>query len=103
MNHFLYLIAWAAFSESSGDEDTKVNTQEDLLPQFIAGNEHVFAVKILIPIPFCDSDDERAVRYGDAEAFRNNYTAWDSTSICMWVPHDFKYPDGAKIKEVFAV
>jgi hypothetical protein len=98
MNQYLYLIAWAAFSESSGEEDTKVSTQEDLLPEYLAGNEHIFAVKI--NVPHCDNEDEIARKWGDSEAFHANYTAYDSTSICMWVPADFKY--FGECKEVFA-
>ena len=100
MNHYLYLIAWAAFSESSGFVDTKVNTQEDLLPQYLAGNEHVFAVKINVALNERYSVEDIATKYGDSAAFHANYTAWDSTSICICVPADFVY--SGEYKEVFA-
>jgi len=99
MRQYLYLIAWAAFSPSSGDQDTQVYSQADLLPQYLAGNEWIFAVKINVSFGDNSISDEIAAKCGDAEAFHHNYTAWDSTSICMCIPHYFKHP--REIKEVF--
>jgi hypothetical protein len=96
MNQYLYLIAYVNGSEYVNEETTGVYEQADLLPQYLAGNTNVFAVKANIPFRNHsgqnDDDETLAVMYGESAAFRAGFSYEDTTSICMWVPFSFVYP-----------
>jgi hypothetical protein len=71
---FLFLLAWAEGSDSAGGELTNINSQDDLLPEYQKGNEHIFALVIR------SAYEEVAEKYGYAKAFHDNYTGEDSVS-----------------------
>lgn len=91
MKRFLFLLAWAEGSDSAGGDATEVQSQQDLMPEFLKGNQHIFAVEIQVST-FEDDDDvsEIASKYGYAEAFYNNYTAHDSVSVTTELPANYK-------------
>jgi hypothetical protein len=74
MTNYLFLIAWIHGSETA-PEDTHVHDQDDLLPEYLKGNEEVFALLITAP------NEEVAACIGYKEAFFQNYTAYDSLSF----------------------
>jgi hypothetical protein len=97
MNTYLYLLAWVSGSDGACGEDNNIHSQDDLLPQYLACNVDVFAIKI--NIPFADRGKTIACKYGDSAAFHNGYTSNDTTSICISVDADFRFP--GYVKEVF--
>lgn len=74
MKKYLFLVAWFESSEGAGGDPTGVHRQDDLLPEYCKGNEHVFALRIEA------INEEVASKYGYAAAFHKNYTGYDSTS-----------------------
>ena len=74
MNKCTFYVAWFAGSEGADGEDTGVNSQDDLVSQYNAGNEHVRRFEYEAPEGF-------EWEVGAAKAFRQNYTAHDSVSI----------------------
>lgn len=110
MRKFLFLIGWVEGSDTAVDNDpingggkTGIHNQDDLLPQFKAGNENVLAVVFHILVPQVDAK-EIATAFGYKEAFHHNYTAHDSTSILLtekeWSGIDWDEVGGVKIVEV---
>lgn len=99
MRRYLFLLAWVEGSDSSADEPTGIHDQDDLLPEYKKGNEHVFAVEIRLPQISMNEfiDYEIAKRYGYAEAFFNNYTAHDSVSTLEEIDDTFVHPDKIKV------
>lgn len=93
---YLFLCAWAEGSDSAGGEATKVNNQNDLYPQFMVGNSHIMGVEVIVNDAYglsADKQEEIANAYGCAEAFSENYTGYDSTSLIMAIPNDWKCPN----------
>jgi hypothetical protein len=83
-------MAWVEGSDTALSEPTRVYSQEDLLPQFHAGNDYVYAVAIDAP------NEETATAFGYKEAFFDNYTARDAVSMIMEVDHSFVLPSHVK-------
>lgn len=79
MNKYLFLLAWVSGSESGSGDDTRVHNQNDLLSEYVLGNEYIFALRIEAP------NMEMASTYGYAEAFHDNYTGEDTTSNCFLI------------------
>lgn len=95
MKFFLFLLAWVEGSESAGNDKTGVIKQSDLMTQYLRGNKHIFAVEIAVPGSFLISSKdakEIAYRFGCTEAFRANYTAHDSVSICQAIHNNLQHP-----------
>jgi hypothetical protein len=80
MKSYLFLIAWADGAPSNGYDPTGIHSQNDLKPEFEKKNEAVFGVLVKAP------NEEIAYAFGVKEAFDENYTGLDSTSICVEVP-----------------
>lgn len=90
MNRYLFLLAWVEGSDSASGEETKVHSQDDLYPQLMAGNEHIFAVEVR-----CSREDIAAA-YGYREAFFDNYTAHDSVSEVQELEDNWVSPETLK-------
>ena len=73
---FVFLLAWVSGSDSACGEDTKINSQDDLMKEFLNRNPNIFAVEIYA------ENEEIAYAFGCKEAFFDNFTAHDSVSIC---------------------
>lgn len=95
MKTFLFLLAWCEGSDSC-DDDTNVRSQSDLMPEYLKGNEAIFALEIKGDITV-----ETAQKWGYTEAFFNNYTAHDSVSECVEIPGGTIHP--REIKSVVAM
>jgi hypothetical protein len=74
MKKYLFLLAWVEGSDSASGDATGVFDQKDLLPEYIKGNEYVFAVRIVAP------NIDLAANFGYTEAFHENYTGYDTVS-----------------------
>lgn len=96
MKKFLFLLAWVEGSDSA-DEDTGVHQQSDLLPQYQAGNEHVFA--LVINVPNSGNETDIAATYGYAAAFHDNYTGYDTVSVCLENADEFEIQEDTE--EIF--
>lgn len=79
MKRYLFLLSWVHGSESAENNGvtTYVHKQEDLLPEYGKNNEEVFALRIVAP------NEDVACNFGYAEAFHENYTGYDTVSICV--------------------
>lgn len=77
MKTYLFLLAWIQGSDSADGEETNVNKQSDLLPEFLAGNDSIFAREIVAP------NKDVANVFGSAAAFHDNYTGANSLSVCL--------------------
>jgi hypothetical protein len=86
---YLFLIGWVEGSDSSGGESTSINEHTNLLPEYLKGNEHVFAVLI----NGARSETE-AENYGYKEAFFQNYTAYDTVSDLIEIDSNFNHKKG---------
>ena len=82
LKHYVFYIAWVQDSPGAGGEDTNINTQDDLIPQFQAGNGFVSAYFFTAP------DDDAAYAIGESHAFREGYMATDTVSTCMEVDNE---------------
>lgn len=96
MKRFLFLLAWISGSDGEEDafgpdEHTKVNSQEDLTTEFFGGNETIFAVEIFAP------NTTTADALGYKEAFFDNYTCYDTLSICREILPDLLLPAGTQL------
>ena len=83
---FLFLCAWVSGSDSAhdnlADPFTGVNGQSDLLPQYKAGNRNILTVGVCLPDNLPHAKDI-AYAVGCREAFSDDYTAYDTVSICL--------------------
>jgi hypothetical protein len=79
MKTYLFLLAWVDGSEGAGGDDTNVDDQDDLLPEYNKGSEHVFALYIAAP------NETIARDVGYSRAFHDNYTGYNTVSICFSV------------------
>ena len=95
MNKYLFLLAWIQGSDMAAGEETKVHNQEDLLPQFEDGNEHIFALAM-----FNCPNDEVATIIGRSEAFDNGFTAHNSLSTVIEIDKDHEAFDLCKTIDV---
>src|ERR1700677_1519072 len=77
MKTYLFLLAWCDGSDSACGEATGVDSQDDLLPEYRKGNEHIFALYIAAP------NEGLAADAGYSRAFHENYTGYDSVSTCF--------------------
>jgi len=73
---------------------TCVHSQKDLLPQFKAGNDFVFAVVVDAP------NQEVASAYAYQEAFFAEYAAYDSVSELISIDDSFILPSHVKYVKV---
>jgi hypothetical protein len=90
MKTYLFLLSWIENSDSASGEKTLVHSQDDLVKQFWDENEHIFAV--VLKVPSGVEEKETASKWGYAEAFFNNYTAYDSVSLCNEIPNNTEFP-----------
>lgn len=86
MGRYLFLLAWAEGSDSACGDKTRVHERLDLYPEFMKGNEFIFAVDIHAP------NKDIATAFGFQAAFHENYTACDSASICIEIDESMKFP-----------
>lgn len=73
---YLFLLAWINGSESCCGP-TNVDGSNDLLPEYLKGNEEIFALRVDAPTEYL------AGRLGYAEAFHENYTGYDTVSTLV--------------------
>lgn len=83
---FLFLLSWVEGSDEAIDNEHRgVKNQDDLLPQFIVANDGVLA--LIVDLKGCNlpqhTQEEIASAFGFAHALNNNYTGYNTTSICM--------------------
>jgi len=75
MKKYRFYIAWMSESDSNCGEENGINTQKDLISEYIKGNESVDTWV------FECENEEMAYLLGYKEAFFMNYTAQDSFSV----------------------
>lgn len=80
MHKYLFLLAWMDGSPGA-DEETHVHDQADLLPQFLAGNEAIFALTIEVGSNIVQHA-RVATAIGQSEAWSENFTGEDTLSVC---------------------
>lgn len=74
---YLFLLSWRQGSDSTAGENTNVHCQDDLLAQFLAKNDNIFALLIE------NASEDVANAIGCQKAFFDNYTAYDSVSTII--------------------
>lgn len=72
---YRFYIAWMSESDGACGEDTGINTQNDLIPEYNMGNGNVNMWEF-----DCENED-MACLLGYKEAFFNNWTAHDSFTV----------------------
>lgn len=98
---YLFLMAWVVGSEGAYGDATRVHSQSDLMPEYLKGNEHIFAVEI---VDGCNPFNwecvlppvDIAYALGCKEAFDNNYTAYDTVSVIDELDDSFQHPAPVK-------
>lgn len=93
MRTYLYLIAWVSGSHSADKRNTRVHNSTDLMPQFLADNESILAVKVnVLDGSWTEEQCEDMVGYvGSSHAFHEGYNSHDSTSIVEKMSDDFDW------------
>jgi hypothetical protein len=92
---FLFLIGWVSGSDSACGDITDINDQNDLIPEFRRGNEHVFAVVLIAP------NDNIAAIGGYKESFFEGYTAHDTVSVVEALDPNEKTHHKIKIVDLY--
>jgi hypothetical protein len=102
MKRYLFLLAWIHKSESSCGDPTNIRKQADLLPEYKKGNEYILAMEIRIPQITRNGivESEIAQKYGEAEAFQNDFTSYDTVSALEEISERFEHPREIKIIDV---
>jgi len=79
MKTYLFLLAWVDGSEGAGGDDTNVDDQDDLLPEYNKGSEYILSLYIVAP------NEKIAAAFGYSHAFYENYTGYNTVSTCICV------------------
>lgn len=85
---YLFLLAWVDGSDSADMEnhvESGVEDCHDLMPQFLAGNRHIFAIMIHA------TSLEIAEAFGAAAAFNQNFTSNDTVSTVEELSDDIVF------------
>lgn len=75
MKKYKYYIAWVSESDGACGDDTGINKQADLIPEYEKGNPNVTCFNIKA------TNLRNAIDRGNSMAFMDNFTGHDTVTI----------------------